>query len=101
MAQLQPNVVIVNRLDQDRCYASAIGTQGVGIDLIACQSTALRCDIKLPEALVDALRERFLCMGDARNIVFVAEMVIEAFSVHAAFFTDIVNTYLLKGYFQK
>ena len=73
MPCLQPEIMIVDGLYQNRTDTAAIGAQGIGKDLVACQRAFLCVQSKLPQALADALGEGFLGMGDTFKPPFPAE----------------------------
>ena len=73
MPCFQPEIMIINGLDQNRLDTAAIGTQGVRKDLVTGQGAFLRRNVELCKALRDALGEGFPGMGDAGDIPPVAE----------------------------
>ena len=63
MTQLQPEIMIVDRLDQDTADTGAVGAQGVRVDLIACQSASALGQSIAGKAFFDALGEGLFRMG--------------------------------------
>ena len=75
MTQLQPEIMIVDGLDQDAADTGAVGAQGVRVDLIACQGANALGQSVAGKALLDALGEGLFCMGNTVNSIGGAEFL--------------------------
>ena len=73
MAQLQPDIMIVDGANQNGSHARIVSTEGIRKDLIAHQRSFLRCNAILRKAFPDALGEGFLRTDDATDAILVAE----------------------------
>ena len=73
MAGLQPEIVIFNRLYQNRGYTGAVGSQGVCKDLVSDQRTAFSGQIILAQCPADSMGKGFLGVGDAVNPMSLTE----------------------------
>ena len=73
MPCLQPEIMIVNGLDQDGPHAAAVCTEGIGKDLIAYQRRLIGRNAIVGKALLNTSAEGFFRMGDAIQPVGSAE----------------------------
>ena len=73
MAELEPNVVVVDGGDQNGGQTAAAGTHGVGENLVTGQGALFGGQAVLAQALPDALGEGLLCVGDAVDAVTLTE----------------------------
>ena len=73
MAQLEPDIVVVDGGDEDGGNTAAPGAHHIGIDLVTGQSALLRRQAVLRQTLADALGEGLLGMGDTVDAVIFAE----------------------------
>lgn len=73
MAQLQPNIMIMDGFYQNRRYTGTIAAKNICIDLISRQSRFIGRYAEHPQASADPLGKGFLGMGDAWYAVFFTE----------------------------
>ena len=73
MAGFQPEIMIVDRPNQNGCHASAIGSQSIRKDLIPSQRSLVRWAVKPFQALADPTGTGLAGMGNAGNIESVAK----------------------------
>ena len=59
----------MNGFDQNGRDPTAVGTEGIGKDLIPCQSAMLRADTIFIQALADAFGEGLVGVGDAVDAI--------------------------------
>ena len=73
MPCLQPEIMVVDGLHQDRSNTGAVGAQGVGINLVAHQSRFGCGNPVFDKALIDAFGEGLFRMGNAGNTLLAAK----------------------------
>ena len=73
MAQLQPNGVVMDGFHQNGLYFIGIGPQHIRINLVPNQSAPLRRQAKFRQAGPDALRKGLPGVGNAGDVLLLAE----------------------------
>ena len=73
MPGLEPEIMVVDSLYQDRTDTAAIGAKGIGEDLVAHQRRPGCRDLVFFQALTDALGKGLFRVGDAIHTIVIAE----------------------------
>ena len=73
MSQLQPKCMIVDCFDQNGADTCTIRPQGIGKNLVTCQCTGLRWDVKLLQALANPPGKGLFRMGNTGQTVSFTE----------------------------
>ena len=74
MTCLQPEIMVIDGLDQNRGHAGTISTKGVRIDLITYQCRLRSRHLEFLQALPDAPGEGLAGMSDTLQAVLTAEL---------------------------
>ena len=80
MTQLQPDIMIVNSLYQDRCDAGTIGAHSVCENLVSHQAAFRGAGLIFFQALFDTFGKGFVSVGNTIDTIFCAEFL------HTVFF---------------